>query len=185
LNLRSIEAYYTTIINIYPLNEIDLTIWGYLLYNLGKSKRERIPYTCLEIVFKVGSQVIRQSLYKISELGLIRYFARGHKEFLQTSNQAIKKVEILLEKKYRQTRESENGLLLQCPRCLETIDYLSCFDDMDFRCPSCEELMQIITNKEKSSHELRKLTRFINSVLEEGRGKKIQRIMTSTIKTRK
>ena len=167
LELRSIESYYTTIINLYPLTEMDLTIWGYLLHNLYINYPERVAYSCLESVMKVGSQIVRQSLYKLHELGCINYFVRGKKEFISNSDRVIEKTKNALKDRYRTVVEKSEDIYLKCPNCSEEFDYLSFFDKMDFRCPNCCILLDLEFNSSnKDSRELRKLTKFINSVLE-------------------
>ncbi len=166
LELRSIEKYYTTIINLYPLEEFDLTIWGYSLHCIYHNNNDKIPYTLLEQVFKVGSNEIRRTLYKLSELGILEYFARGRKEFISNSMRVINLTKKSLESKYNKLKNNGDSIILECPNCLKTFNYLLYFENDDFKCPECNTLMNMtIIPETRPSQELRILTKFINSVL--------------------
>ncbi|MHA1230445.1 MAG: hypothetical protein ACTSRP_04120 [Candidatus Helarchaeota archaeon] len=167
LELRTIKPYYTTIINLYPLTEIDLVIWGYLISKLYGNDVQRVPYTYLETAFKVGSQIIRSSLYKLDELGFIKYFARGKKEFIALSDKVVELTKKSLNTSSKENKFDNNLTYVECPVCFRQEDYLSCIDYLGFYCPQCGSLMNVVLIEEdrKNTNESRQITKFINSVI--------------------
>ncbi|MHA1268643.1 MAG: hypothetical protein ACTSPY_02545 [Candidatus Helarchaeota archaeon] len=166
LKLRIIEPYYTTIINLYPLSEIDLVILGYLYYEINRITNDYVPYTYLESVLKVGSQIIRSSLYKLDELGFIKYFARGRKEFISKSDKVINKTKKALEQKYNLLKTGDETIIVECAKCYGRIEYFLYLNENMIFCPYCGTLINITNKKSvKGINELRTLTRFLNSIL--------------------
>ena len=104
--------------------------------------------------------------YKLSELGILEYFARGRKEFISNSTRVINLTKKSLESKYNKLKNTGDSIILECPNCLKTFNYLLYFENDDFKCPECNTLMnRTIIPEIRPSQELRILTKFINSVL--------------------